>query len=153
VTARSFGYPRSRRFAAVVVQDLLLAAVVVGVSVARPAGPFGVTLAAGALAALVWQVATLHFPRRIEVSESEIAFLAYGRAHRFAWDRVEQCRVRRFLVGDRIFVRIAPSSSFRGRYWILDSLEGFDELAATLLARQTQLGERRATPRVEAPRG
>jgi len=44
-------------------------------------------------------------------------------------------RVRRFLVRDRIFVRIAPAPPWRGRYWVLDRIEGFEELVQELEAR------------------
>ncbi len=92
---------------------------------------------------LVWGVVTLHFPSRVETSDDGITFVRYGRAHRFAWRDV-RVRVRRFLVRDRLLVRLEPSGgAARGRYWITDAIDGFEALARELEARA---GERVASP-------
>jgi hypothetical protein len=69
------------------------------------------------------------------LSEDGVSFHRYGRVHRFAWDQVRTVRVRRFLVRDRVLVRIVPSPPWRGRYWILDGIERFEELVRSLEAR------------------
>jgi len=130
----SFAYPRSRAIAARG-QELLMAVVAIAPLALGAEGRLFWVLSAGAAVSLVWQGATLHHPRRVEVSAEGIAFTAWGRGHRFSWDRVESCRVRRFLVGDRVLVRIAPAPPWRGRYWIFDSIERFDDLVALLQAR------------------
>lgn len=132
----SHAYSRRRWLVSVVGQDFVLLGVLVWLALARPAGPFPKALAIGIAVTLAWQLVTLHYPSRVEVNEAGVAFFAYGRVHRFAWDQIRECRVRRFLVRDRVLVRVLPSSPFRGRYWILDSIEGFEPLLASLKARK-----------------
>ena len=127
-------YARGRWLVSVVGQDLVLLGVLVWLALARPPGPFPKALAFGIVVTLVWQLVTLHYPSRVEVSEAGVAFFAYGRVHRFGWDHVREWRVRRFLVRDRVLVRVLPSSPFRGRYWILDSIEDFEGLLSALKA-------------------
>ena len=67
------------------------------------------------------------------IDEEGIRFARYGRAHRFAWKDVERVSVRRFLVRDRVLVRIEPSGgAWRGKYWILESIDGFDRAVRDL---------------------
>ena len=84
---------------------------------------------------LAWGWATLHLPSRVDLDDAGVAFHRYGRVHRFAWKDVTRVRVRRFLVRDRVLVRIDPSGAWRGRYWLLDSIVGFDELVKRLESR------------------
>ncbi|HZU85246.1 MAG TPA: hypothetical protein VE987_20075, partial [Polyangiaceae bacterium] len=79
--------------------------------------------------------ATLHYPARVDVDAEGISFGRYGRVHRFAWRDVRHVHVRRFVIRDRVLVRISPSTPFRGRYWILDSIEGFADLLRAIEAR------------------
>ena len=53
-------------------------------------------------------------------------------------------RVRRFLVKDRVLVRVEPHGALRGRYWIDDRIEGFDALVAAFEARVVTTGDRTA---------
>ena len=53
-------------------------------------------------------------------------------------------RVRRFLVRDRVLVRIVPARPWRGRYWILDRIDRFDELVRALETRGPTVGASRA---------
>jgi hypothetical protein len=87
---------------------------------------------------LAWGVVTLHFPSRVDVDDEGVAFFHYRRVHRFAWKDVARVRVRKFLVKDRVLVRLEPSAAWRGRYWIVDSIEGFDALVAAFEARATR---------------
>ena len=130
----SHAYARGRWLVSVVGQDLVLLGVLLWLGFSRPPGPFPKALAIGIVVTLVWQIVTLHYPSRVEVSDAGVAFFAYGRSHRFAWDEVREWRVRRFLVRDRVLVRVIPSSPFRGRYWILDSIDDFDGLLRSLQA-------------------
>jgi hypothetical protein len=80
-----------------------------------------------------WGLVTLHFPAQVAIDEEGIRFARYGRAHRFAWKDVQRVSVRRFLVRDRVLVRIEPSGgAWRGRYWILESIDGFDRAVRDL---------------------
>ena len=83
-------------------------------------------------------IGTLHAPTSVELDDQGIVFSAYGRAHRFLWREVERVRVRRFLVRDRVLVRLFPSPPWRGRYWLTDALDGFDELVNALEARASR---------------
>jgi hypothetical protein len=118
------------------VQDALLAAAWLVVFFFTGVGGFRTFLLVGIPVVLAWGAVTLHFPSRIELDDEGIAFLHYGRAHRFAWRDVTRVHVRRFVVRDRVLVRIEPAPAWRGKYWILDSLEGFDSLMAALAARR-----------------
>ena len=101
-------------------------------------GTWGTILAAGAAAAIVWAFVTLHFPSRVEMDDEAIRFSAYGRSHVFAWRDVARVHVRRFLVRDRVLVRLAPATAWRGRYWLTDGLAGYDALVAELEKRARQ---------------
>ncbi|HEY2511599.1 MAG TPA: hypothetical protein VGI39_12110 [Polyangiaceae bacterium] len=100
-----------------------------------PRGGFATALLAGICVVWAWGAITLHFPRRVEIDDAGVTFFGYGRAHRFVWRDVTRVRVRRFLVRDRVLVVIGPAPAWRGRYWILDSIEGFAELLAALDAQ------------------
>ena len=126
-------YARGRWITRVALQDgVLLVALALS---AWTGGPWGTALGIGIAATLVWGVATLHFPERVAVGDESITFRAYGRAHVFRWGDVARIRVRRFLVRDRVLVRIAPASAWRGRYWLTDGLDGYDALVRELERR------------------
>jgi hypothetical protein len=128
-------YPRGLRGAAA--QDLVIALAWVLFLVLPdvPAGVRGLLLAAVPIV-LAWGGVTLHFPSRVEIDEVGVTFARYGRAHRFAWRDVVRVKVRRFLVKDRVLVRIEPSGgAWRGRYWILDSMSDFEEALRELERR------------------
>lgn len=127
-------YPAARELAAKAT-DLLLVLVVVAVLALRLRGPLSFALATGIPCVLAWGALTLHFPRRVELDDEGITFFGYGHAHRYAWHAVTAVSVRRFLVGDRVLVRLAPAPAFRGRYWLLDAMDGYAELVAALDAR------------------
>jgi hypothetical protein len=127
-------------------QDVVLA---MGIALGlATSSALGGALALACAVALAFGVATLHFPWRVEVTDDMIAFHAYGRAHRFVWRDVERVRVRRFLTGDRVLVRISPSRAWRGRYWIVASIDGYDTLVRELESRAAGAGAptARATP-------
>jgi hypothetical protein len=121
-----------RRFAS----DAFLVLALIVLLFTGPRGPLSLVLAAGIPVVLGWGILTLHFPARVEMDGDEIAFFGYGRVHRFAWHDVERVRVRRFLVRDRVLVRISPAPPFQGRYWLIDSIDGYDALVSALERRQ-----------------
>jgi hypothetical protein len=125
-------YPRGLRGPAA--QDaLLIVAWVAFLALAGvPAGVRSLMLVAIPIV-LAWEAVSLHFPSRVEVEDDFVAFARYGRVHRFAWSEVRRLRVRRFLLRDRVLVTIEPSGgAWRGRYWIVDSLPGFDRVVSAL---------------------
>jgi hypothetical protein len=105
---------------------------VVGLAVARVPGPLSRALIFAIPAVLMWGVVTLNQPSAVDVDDEGITFHAYGRSHRYEWSAMEKLSVRRFLVRDRVLVRIAPSPPWRGRYWILDGIERFPQLVAAI---------------------
>jgi hypothetical protein len=121
-----------RRFAG----DLFLFLAFLALLMVGHRGPLSIALAAGIPIVLGWGILTLHFPARVEMDGEGIAFFGYGRVHCFAWRGIERIRVRRFLVRDRVLVRITPAPAFRGRYWLVDSIEGYDTLVRALERRQ-----------------
>src|SRR5438128_2670073 len=128
-------YPRARWIVSAVVTDLLLVSLVVVLAITRAPGPLSRALVVAIPAVLAWGIVTLNHPRAIELGEEGITFRAYGRAHFYAWNAIEKLSVRRFLVRDRVLVRIAPSPPWRGRYWVLDGIDGFSALVTELESR------------------
>lgn len=127
-----YRYPRARRVAAIVTDFALLA-----IAFAIPlsfAGKFSIVLSIAIPCVLAWGIVTLHYPRVIDVDDEGIAFAAYGFVHRYSWASV-RVHVRRFLVRDRVLVRLTPAPPWRGRYWILDAMDGYGALVAELEKR------------------
>ena len=130
-----FAYRRARYVTSVLGQDLLLCALLLVFVIFRPGHAFAAPLAIATAVVLAWGVFTLHFPSKVELTEGGIAFFGYGRVHRFPWNAVQRVKVRRFLVRDRVLVRLGPAPAWRGRYWIVDGIEGFDALVSELERR------------------
>ena len=128
-------YPRGLRGPAAQDAALVIAAVAFVLLPDVPAGVRGLMLGAIAIV-LAWGAVTLHFPSRVEIDPEGVTFARSRRAHRFGWKDVRGVKVRRFLVKDRVLVRIDPAGgAWRGRYWILDSIEGFEGLVQELERR------------------
>jgi hypothetical protein len=121
-------------------QDACLVLALGAILVLHPEGPLAIALGAGIPATIAWSVLTLHWPSRVDVDPDGITFSAYRRAHRFAWRDIRSIRVRRFVVRDRVLVRIEPSSPLRGRYWMMDTLQGYEGLVRALEERGRSLG-------------
>jgi hypothetical protein len=129
----TYAYPRGLR--GPVVQDVMLAGgwFVALFLIDIPAVRFSLLVSIPLV--LAWGAVTLHFPSRVDIDDQGVAFFHYARVHRFAWKDVTRVRVKKFLVKDRVLVRLEPSSPWRGRYWLVDSIEGFDALVAAFDAR------------------
>jgi hypothetical protein len=125
-------YPRGLRGPALEDALLAFAWVALLVLVDLPAGVRASLLAAIPIV-LAWGAVSLHFPSRVEIDDAGVAFARYGRVHRFEWRDVRRVRVRRFVLKDRVLVRIEPSGgAWRGRYWIVDSMQEFDRIVQVL---------------------
>ena len=120
-----------------VAEDVVLGLAFVLLVLARPEGALFVLLLAAIPLVIAFRIATLHFPSRVVFDDSAIAFSAYARTHTFAWRDVERVHVRRFLVKDRVLVRIAPASVLRGRYWLTSGMHGYEALVAELERRRS----------------
>jgi hypothetical protein len=118
-------------------EDVVLVLAFVVLALARPEGTVYVLLLAAIPLVLGLRIATLHFPTRVAVDEAHVSFSAYGRTHSFAWSAVERLCVRRFLVKDRVLVRIAPAPLLQGRYWLTSGISGFEALVAELERRSS----------------
>jgi hypothetical protein len=129
---RHYGYGRTRCLASPIAEDLFLVLALGGLLAVFPRGALGAALATAIPAVLAWSWLTLHRPTHVLLDDDGISFRAYGREHRFAWRDVARVHVRRFIVRDRVLVRIAPAPPWAGRYWLLASLEGYGSLVETL---------------------
>jgi hypothetical protein len=132
-----FTYPRGRWLLRAAGQDALLVATIGLTLGLGPGGPLSTILCLGCAAVLAWGITTIHFPSKVELTPDAVAFHGYGRSHTFSWADVERVRVRRFLVRDRVLVRISPTTAFRGRYWLTDALSDYDALVHELERRQS----------------
>jgi hypothetical protein len=128
-------YPRGRWIQSAVAEDLALVLALGAVLALHPAGPLALALSAAIPVTIAWSLLSLHLPSRVDIDQDGIIFSAYGREHRFAWRDIERIHVRRFIVRDRVLVRLAPSSLLRGRYWLIHSIEGYDALVRALETR------------------
>ena len=99
-------------------------------------GPFAAALAAAIPAVFLWGIVTLHFPAKVAWDDQRIVFSAYRRAHAYAWKDVARIDLRRFIVKDRVLVRLSPAGAWRGRYWLTDGLDGYDAAVAELERRR-----------------
>ncbi len=116
---------------AVAAQDIVLLLALIVLATGTPSA-FTIALGAGIVTVLAWGIATLHFPRSVTWDDDAITFAAHARSHTFAWKDVAHVHVRRFLVRDRVLVRLLPSPPWRGRYWLLANMEGYEVLVAAL---------------------
>ena len=141
---RKHSYETRRWTALPAAQDLYLVLALVALLALHPTGAIALALAAAIAVAIVHSRVTLHWPSAVEMDGDTIAFSAYGRTHRYALRDVERLEVRRFLVRDRVLVRIVPAPALAGRYWLLDSIEGYTllvgQLEAMSVARRLVLG-------------
>jgi len=140
---RVFRYEHARGRLPPFAQDVLLALAFGGLVWWHPEGALGALATALRVAipmVLVWGVITLHFPTWVEIGDAHIAFGRYGRRHRFERDRIERVAVRRFVVRDRVLIRILPSPPWRGRYWLVSGLADFDQLVEMLAAWPAKSG-------------
>jgi hypothetical protein len=130
-------YAYARALRSPLVHDATLAAAWLVVFFVQGSGGFRTFLLVSIPLVMGWGAMTLHFPSRVAVDETGIAFSRYGREHRFLWTDVARLHVRRFVVQDRVLVRVEPASAWRGKSWILDSIEGWSALVAALDARRS----------------
>ena len=135
MTRQVHAYARARRATALFGQDAVLLLVIALAALGALPPALGRALLFAAPVALLWGIVTLHFPSAVTHDDEALVFHRYGRAHRFAWRDVARVHVRRFLVQDRVMVRVTPAPPWRGRYWILESIGGYDELLRGLQAR------------------
>ena len=120
-------YPRGRW-----ITDLVLLAVFAAFVFVRPQGTLFLVLEVAIPLVMVWGFLTIHYQSKVEIDARGVTFHAYGRHHAFLWSDVEKVSVRKFVVRDRVLVRLSPSPPWRGRYWLLDSMKDFDALVREL---------------------
>ena len=98
----------------------------------RPGGALAAPLAVAITLVIGWGRATLHFPGEVRLSSADVSFSRYGRTHVFRWEQIASVRLRRFLVGDRVLVRILPAPPWRGRYWVSEGPSGHADVVRAL---------------------
>ncbi len=130
--SRRYTYPKSGWFGSPLRQDAWLVLALAAILAVHPRGELALALGVAIPLIIGWSLITLHLPSRVDIEPDGISFSAYGRQHRFAWRDIDRIHVRRFIVGDRVLVRIAPSTPLSGRYWLMRSLTGYDELLRAL---------------------
>ena len=121
-------------------QDALLPALLIVLLALGERGPLVSALCVAIPVVLLWGMVTLHFPSQVTIDEDAVVFRRYGREHRFPLAALEAVTVRRFLVKDRVLVRLVPSPPWRGRYWLVSGIPRFDELVRELTALEARLG-------------
>ncbi len=125
---------RTPRLRALGEDAVLVVLPVLLLGVASPS-PWLWLLCSAGVCVLAFNVATLHFPREIALDEEGIRFRAYGREHHYAW-QASRVRVRRFLVRDRVLLRVEDVKSGRShRYWLTTQLSDYDALVRDLVSR------------------
>jgi hypothetical protein len=123
--------PRARALG----EDLVLLAMPVLVLLITSPSPWLWLLATTGLVVLAFNAITLHFPREIDLDERGIRFRAYGREHAYTWTAC-RLRVRRFLVRDRVLLRVEEIDSGKThRYWLTARLSDYDALLRELGTR------------------
>lgn len=116
-------------------EDVVLVAMPVLVLVLASPSAWLWLLAATGVVVLAFNVVTLHFPREIALDDHGIRFRAYGREHDYAWSGC-RVRVRRFLMRDRVLLRVEDLGTGRTRrYWATAQLSDYDALLRELGTR------------------
>ncbi len=131
---------RTPRFRALAEDAVLVTLPVLVFGIASPSSSSSwlSLLAAAGVCVLAFNVATLHFPREIALDDEGIRFRAYGREHMYLW-RACRLRVRRFLVRDRVLLRVKEVETGRShRYWLTTHLSDYDTLVQDLTRRSTE---------------
>ena len=73
-------------------------------------------------------------PRLITDDGEKITFYGCFQKHEYKWSEINFLRIRKFIMTDRIFVRIGKDRVMGGRYWLdTDSLPGFGELLEKMI--------------------
>ncbi|MBR0600594.1 hypothetical protein [Sinanaerobacter chloroacetimidivorans] len=73
-------------------------------------------------------------PRRITDDGDNITFYGFFQKHAYKWSEIEFLRIRRFIMTDRVLVRIGKERVLGGRYWLdTDSLQGSRELLEKMI--------------------
>lgn len=116
-------------------QDVVLVAMPLLAALASSGRGWLWLLAVAGLVVLAVNVVTLHFPREVEIDDAGVRFRAYGREHAYSWADV-RVHLRRFVVRDRVYVRIEDVRAGRRRgYWLVASLSRYEALVEALAAR------------------
>jgi hypothetical protein len=78
-------------------------------------------------------------PRRITDDGEIVTFYGLFQKHEYRWDEINYLRIRRFIMSDRVYVRIGKERVMGGRYWLdTDSLPGSGNLLEKMIPYDTQ---------------
>src|SRR5687767_11768936 len=128
----TYSYPHREWLKRVFLEDAYLVLAIPLIVLLHPPAPLATVLLVAIPLVVAFRIVTLHFPSRVTLDDAHLVFFAYGRTHRFAWSEIERVHVRRFLVRDRVLVRITPAPPWRGRYWLTNGIDGYATLVAKL---------------------
>ncbi len=83
---------------------------------------------------LLSSLAAMNQPHRITDDDEKITLYGFFQKHKYTWAEIEFLRIRRFIMTDRVLVRIGKERVLGGRYWLdTDSLQGSSELLEKMI--------------------
>lgn len=78
---------------------------------------------------LISSLVAMNQPRLITDDGETLTFYGFFQKHEYKWSEVQNLRIRRFIMTDKVLVRIGKDRLLAGRYWLdIDSLRGSGEL-------------------------
>lgn len=83
---------------------------------------------------------SLNQPSKITDDGKTITFYGYGRTHTYTWKKLNFLKIKKFMMSDKVLVRISEKNKSRGRYWLsLGSLENSKELLDKLYEYESKI--------------
>ncbi len=88
---------------------------------------------------LLSSLVAMNQPKRITDDGETIIFHGFFQKHDYHWSEITFLRIRRFIMTDRVYIRIGNDRFWRGRYWLdTDSLSSSGELLEKLIPYDSQ---------------
>lgn len=86
---------------------------------------------------------TLNEPTKITDDGEYITFYAFGRKHAYKWTEMNQLKIKRFAMSDRVLVQIGNKWLY-GRYWLTkSSISNGSELLDKLISHENKLKKKK----------
>lgn len=81
----------------------------------------------------------MNHPIKIVDDGKKLTFYGFYQQHEYNWSEIDYLRIRKFMMSDRIFLRIGKERVMGGRYWIdVDSMQGASELFKKMIPYDSQ---------------
>ncbi|HWQ80182.1 MAG TPA: hypothetical protein VN381_15250 [Anaerovoracaceae bacterium] len=88
---------------------------------------------------LISSLIAMSQPRLITDDGETLTFYGFFQKHAYKWSEIRNLRIRRFIMSDKVLVRIGKDRLLAGRYWLdTDSLEGCSELLDKMIPYDPQ---------------